>query len=114
MRHFRAPSGVLDDDARDTIKTEPELARLNYDIIKWTVDTKDYRPDVTAQDVYRTVASSSDLDGAIVLMHDGCENKPSRPLRARPTVEATRRLVPWLLDRGYKLVSISDIVPDSL
>jgi peptidoglycan/xylan/chitin deacetylase (PgdA/CDA1 family) len=47
-------------------------------------------------------------NGAILCLHDG------RELCARPdigvTVEAVRRLVPMLLDRGYKLETVSQLL----
>jgi peptidoglycan/xylan/chitin deacetylase (PgdA/CDA1 family) len=47
-------------------------------------------------------------NGAILCLHDG------RELRARPdigvTVEAVRRLVPMLLDRGYQLETVSRLL----
>jgi peptidoglycan/xylan/chitin deacetylase (PgdA/CDA1 family) len=47
-------------------------------------------------------------NGAILCLHDG------RELRAKPdvreTVEAVRRLVPMLLDQGYKLETISRLL----
>jgi hypothetical protein len=46
--------------------------------------------------------------GAILCLHDG------RELRAKPdvgvTIEAVRRLVPMLLDQGYKLETISRLL----
>ena len=47
-------------------------------------------------------------NGAILCLHDG------RELRARPdigvTVEAVRRLVPVLLDQGYKFETVSRLI----
>ena len=47
-------------------------------------------------------------NGAILCLHDG------RELRAKPdigvTVEAVRRLVPMLLDRGYKFETVSRLL----
>src|SRR3954447_3769094 len=47
-------------------------------------------------------------NGAILCLHDG------RELRVRPdigvTVEAVRRLVPMLLDRGYRLETVSQLL----
>ena len=47
-------------------------------------------------------------NGAILCLHDG------RQLRAKPdigvTVAAVERLVPMLLDRGYKLETVSQLL----
>jgi peptidoglycan-N-acetylglucosamine deacetylase len=52
--------------------------------------------------------SGSVANGAILCLHDG------RELRARPdigaTVEAVRRLVPLLLDRGYKFETVGRLL----
>jgi len=47
-------------------------------------------------------------NGAILCLHDG------RELRARPdigaTIEAVRRLLPLLMERGYKLETVSQLL----
>jgi peptidoglycan/xylan/chitin deacetylase (PgdA/CDA1 family) len=71
----------------------------------WTVIGYDWsrKADVVVERV-----SARAGNGAIICLHDG------RELRANPdigvTVEAVRRLVPMLLDRGYKFETVSRLL----
>jgi peptidoglycan/xylan/chitin deacetylase (PgdA/CDA1 family) len=56
--------------------------------------------------VARMTASAS--NGAILCLHDGRELREKPDVRA--TVEAVRRLVPVLLDRGYKFETIGRLI----
>jgi len=47
-------------------------------------------------------------NGAILCLHDGRELRPNPDIRA--TAEAVRRLVPMLLERGYKLETVSQLL----
>lgn len=79
--------------------------RLNLTGVMWSVIGYDWRLEVGAvvEHVARRVAN-----GAILCLHDG------RELQARPdigvTVEAVRRLVPLLLDRGYNFETVSRLL----
>jgi peptidoglycan/xylan/chitin deacetylase (PgdA/CDA1 family) len=59
------------------------------------------------EEVVSRMAANAE-SGAILCLHDG------RELRAKPdvrvTIEAVRRLVPMLLDQGYKLETISRLL----
>jgi peptidoglycan/xylan/chitin deacetylase (PgdA/CDA1 family) len=56
--------------------------------------------------VARMAASAS--NGAILCLHDGRELRAKPDVRA--TVETVRRLVPLLLDRGYKFETIGRLL----
>ena len=60
-----------------------------------------------AEEVVARIAERAS-NGAILCLHDG------RELRAKPdirvTVESVRRLVPVLLDRGYKFETVSRLI----
>jgi peptidoglycan/xylan/chitin deacetylase (PgdA/CDA1 family) len=79
--------------------------RLKLTGVMWTVIGYDWnlRADAVAERMAGRVSN-----GAILCLHDG------RELRARPdigvTVEAVRRLVPMLLDRGYKFETVSRLL----
>jgi peptidoglycan/xylan/chitin deacetylase (PgdA/CDA1 family) len=96
---FRAPFGVRWFGLRQA------QARLKLTGVMWTAIGYDWklRPEACAG---RLAAAAS--NGAILCLHDG------RELRAKPdigaTVEAVRRLVPCLLDRGYKLETVSRLL----
>jgi peptidoglycan/xylan/chitin deacetylase (PgdA/CDA1 family) len=64
----------------------------------WSVDTKDWKTQ-NAEAIYKTVMNSA-YDGAIILMHD---IYPS-------TAAAMEGIVPDLIDRGYRLVTVSELL----
>jgi len=96
---FRAPYGVR----------WPGLGKaqnkLHLTGVMWTVIGYDWS--LKAGEVVERVAQRVS-NGAILCLHDG------RELRARPdagqTVEAVRRLVPMLLDRGYRFETVSRLL----
>ena len=71
----------------------------------WTAIGYDWS--LRAEEVVARIAARAS-NGAILCLHDG------RELRAKPdigvTVEAVRRLVPMLLDRGYKFETVSRLI----
>jgi peptidoglycan/xylan/chitin deacetylase (PgdA/CDA1 family) len=96
---FRAPYGVR----------WPGLGKaqgkLHLTGVMWTVIGYDWS--LKAGEVVERVAQRVS-NGAILCLHDG------RELRVRPdagqTVEAVRRLVPVLLDRGYRFETVSRLL----
>lgn len=68
-------------------------------VITWTVDTEDWLSQ-DAQTVIDYVQGLSSLDGEIVLMHSTYES----------TVAAVRVLIPWLIEQGYQLVTVSELM----
>lgn len=68
-------------------------------VITWTVDTEDWKSRDTDK-VVSYVQSLPSLDGEIVLLHSSYET----------TVEAVRILVPWLIQQGYQLVTVSELM----
>ena len=96
---FRAPYGVR------WFGLGAALERLQLTSVMWTVIGYDWKRPADAV-VDRVAGHVS--PGAIICLHDG------RELRAKPdigaTVEAVRRLVPVLLDQGYKFVSLDELL----
>lgn len=86
---IRAPGGSVNDRVRNTVE---------YPIISWSVDTLDWQHRNTAK-VIASVKSSV-TDGSIVLMHD---LYPS-------TGNAVQVVVPWLINQGYQLVTVSEMM----
>jgi peptidoglycan/xylan/chitin deacetylase (PgdA/CDA1 family) len=111
MRHFRPPWGGINDFVRGTMNTDPALVRFNYNRILWSVDSRDWTPGSEAGAIVEQVTKAPNLDGAIVLMHDGADR--FYKLRAKPTVAASRRLVPALIDQGFVLVTVSELLAGS-
>ena len=68
-------------------------------IITWSIDTEDWRSR-NAEKVIASVKNEGDLDGQVILMHD---------IHAS-TIEAAETLVPWLIDQGYQLVTITELI----
>jgi len=66
-------------------------------LILWDVDTLDWK----TRNVQSTVTSvmTDAKDGSIVLMHD----------IHLPTVEAVERIIPMLKQKGYQLVTVSEL-----
>lgn len=79
--------------------------RLRLNAVMWTVIGYDWsrKADAIARRVTGGISN-----GAIICLHDG------RELRAQPdiaeTVKAVRRLVPMLLDQGYKFETVSRLL----
>jgi len=96
---FRAPYGVRWFGLAKT------LERLRLTGVMWSVIGYDWKRPAGAV-VDRVTGQVS--PGAIVCLHDG------RELRAKPdigaTVEAVRRLVPLLLDQGYKFERLDELL----
>jgi peptidoglycan/xylan/chitin deacetylase (PgdA/CDA1 family) len=96
---FRAPFGVRWPGLRAAQK------QLQLTGVMWTAIGYDWNS--TAEDVFARMSTAAQ-NGAILCLHDG------RELRAKPdvrvTIEAIRRLVPTLLDRGYKLETVSRLL----
>jgi peptidoglycan/xylan/chitin deacetylase (PgdA/CDA1 family) len=79
--------------------------RLRLTGVMWTVIGYDWNH--RADEVVRRIAARVS-NGAILCLHDG------RELRARPdirvTVEAVRRLIPMLLEQGYRFETVSRLI----
>jgi peptidoglycan/xylan/chitin deacetylase (PgdA/CDA1 family) len=97
VRLFRPPYGAFDADTLGVLRARRML------MVLWSIDTRDYaarRPRQIVDAVLRDARA-----GAIVLMHDGPGRRPQ-------TLTAVRRLVPALRRRGYRLVSLPDLLRD--
>ena len=88
-RHLlRTPYGNTNTLVKETAKTP---------IIDWTVDTLDWTGK-GADTIYQTVISQV-YSGAIVLFHDGYLE----------TITAVKKLLPALKEKGYQVVSVSQL-----
>lgn len=91
---MRAPGGNFHDDIITTLWPYVDAE------IGWDVDTEDWsRPGVEA------IASRilSVEPGEVILMHDGGGDRDQ-------TVEALRQALPTLIERGYKCVTVSELM----
>jgi len=96
---FRAPYGVRWFGLRGVQR------RLGLLGVMWTVIGYDWK--AAAGEVISRVARGAG-NGAIVCLHDGRELVRKPDIGA--TVEAVRALVPLLLDRGYQMETVSQLL----
>jgi len=87
---FRPPYGNCNESVKGLIPLP---------IYLWSVDTLDWKTR-NAGAIVNEVKKISDLDGKVILMH-GIYGS---------TAEATAVLVPYLMEQGYELVTISELV----
>ncbi len=88
---IRPPYG----NANTTVRNALE----NYGLIGWDIDTLDWKSK-NANSVLAEVRKFSDYDGRIILMHSIYDS----------TVQAVETLVPELLEKGYQLVTVSEMI----
>lgn len=85
----RAPGGSVSSRVRNLVA---------YPLVNWSVDTLDWKHRNTAK-IIGSVKSNV-TDGSIVLMHD---------LYAT-TGNASEVIIPWLINHGYQLVTVSELM----
>ena len=85
----RAPYGDGNSDIYSTV---------NKPFFMWSLDTEDWKL-LDADGDYNAVMNGDLTDGSIILMHDIHE----------PSVQAALRLIPDLIAKGYKLVTVSEM-----
>jgi peptidoglycan/xylan/chitin deacetylase (PgdA/CDA1 family) len=89
---FRPPYGSVDDSVKGVAK-QAGMAAIN-----WSVDTIDWKTK-NADAVYNEVIKSA-KSGSIILCHDIYPT----------TAEAMKRVIPDLAAKGYKLVTVSELL----
>jgi len=94
---FRPPYGSFD------AATLSVLRALRMLVVLWSVDTSDYLRPGVAKIVY--VALSGLRPGAIILMHDGGGPRAE-------TVQALPEIIRGLRRRGYRAVTVAQLVAD--
>jgi len=96
-RLWRPPYGAFNPATLAILRAERML------MVLWSVDTSDYiRPGVS-KIVYTAVSGAR--PGAVILMHDGGGNRSE-------TVAALPRIIKLLRARGYRLVTIAQLLAD--
>lgn len=91
--YFRPPYGHLHPS---------QVRKLNhhFEIIMWDLVTRDYNPDLSAKDVFRTVCRYA-RNGSIIVFHDSLKSWPRLQ-------EALPQSIEWLLQEGYTFRRIGD------
>lgn len=94
MELFRPPYGDYDNEVVTT------AAGLGYYTIQWDVDSLDWK-DYGVDSIIKTVCNHKNLkNGSIILMHNGATYTP----------EALESVITGLLDQGYEIVPISELI----
>lgn len=89
---FRAPYGEYDDNVISTINS------MGIHTIQWDVDSLDWK-DLSADEIYNRVTSKVQ-PGSIVLFHNAALHTP----------EALPSIIEYLLQNGYDIVPVSEII----
>lgn len=89
MKTFRAPYG----NSNDKVK-----AASSYPFIHWSVDTLDWKTRNTQSNIDAIMNNVE--DGDIILMHELYET----------SVEAVETVIPLLIEQGYQLVTVSELM----
>lgn len=87
-RLIRPPYGNYNDTVKEV---------SNAPLITWSIDTLDWKTK-NAQSVFAEVKRSA-KDGYIILMHS----------LYKSSVEALEYVIPWLIDQGYQICSVSEM-----
>jgi polysaccharide deacetylase family sporulation protein PdaB len=96
----RPPHGFRDPVVMEAMKER------GLKVVDWSVMSRDWTNPGVEAIVERTVSKVQ--NGSIVLLHDG-DGLEAAASRAQ-TVEATRRIIPQLLEQGYKFVTVDEIL----
>jgi peptidoglycan/xylan/chitin deacetylase (PgdA/CDA1 family) len=97
VKLVRPPYGAFDANTLAVLRAERML------MVLWSVDTRDY--EARSARAIVAAALSGVRPGAVVLLHDGPGARPR-------TLAALRRIVPALRRRGYRLVSLPELLRD--
>ncbi len=89
---FRPPEGILTDTEKEAI------AQLGYDVVLWSIDTRDWAHNRVDRIVDTVISDVT--DGSIVLFHDFVSGDSSTP-------EALEIIIPKLKEMGYEFVTVS-------
>ncbi len=73
-------------------------ANVGHPMIYWTIDTRDWEHRNTAK-VIAAVQNDKNLDGDIILMHS----------LYKSTYDASVTLIPWIINKGYQPVTVSEL-----
>jgi peptidoglycan/xylan/chitin deacetylase (PgdA/CDA1 family) len=91
---FRFPFGARNAATRGVV------ADLGYTSVFWTLDSLDsVNPPKTPQFIYERVVNNA-ANGSIILVHVG----------SAPTAEALPRILDTLTERGFRIVTVSELV----
>ena len=109
---LQADRAAADAVFQEVLGTTPTLLRPPYgsmnralkssagqSLVTWSIDPEDWLSK-DAEKVASHIKNAGNLDGQVILLHSIYGS----------SVEATEILVPWLLEQGYQLVTISELI----
>ena len=85
---MRPPFGAVNETVKQTV---------GLPIIMWSVDTLDWKTRNTQATIDSVLKNAK--DGSVILMHD----------IHKPSVDAAVQLIPKLIEKGYQLVTVSEL-----
>ena len=91
---FRAPYGEYDNKLVNNLKSKGMYC------IQWNIDSLDWK-DPTADEIVSRITDRL-CPGSIILLHNGATNTP----------EALPKLIEAITAQGYRIVPISELIPD--
>lgn len=91
---FRPPYGDYNNEVVNQTKAQ------NMYCVQWNIDSLDWK-DPTPQDMVSRIKSKL-CPGSIILLHNGAQNTP----------EALPMIIEMIIDEGYKIVPVSEILLD--
>ncbi len=92
---FRPPEGILTDGEKQAI------AELGYDVVLWSIDTRDWAHNKVERIVDTVISDVT--DGSVILFHDFVSGDS-------PTPEALEMIIPKLKEMGYEFVTVSQLM----
>ena len=95
-KFFRPPYGSYNELVREAAR------EVGAALILWNIDPSDWQ-ERNANAIYERIMEKA-KDGAIILCHDAYET----------TAEAMARVIPDLIAQGYKLVTVSELLGETL
>jgi polysaccharide deacetylase family sporulation protein PdaB len=98
-QYYRPPGGVITHDVMNAVQA------CGYDLIRWSVDPQDWSLARTASVIASSVKQHV-TSGDIILFHDGGLNQ-------RQTLAALQELITDLRSRGYRFVTISQLLDEA-
>ncbi|MGN9164209.1 polysaccharide deacetylase family protein [Tissierellaceae bacterium HCP3S3_D8] len=98
IKYYRPPWGHVN------LFTLRYVYKYNLRLILWNVMVGDWKKFFTAEDIERRLLKEIDR-GDIICLHDG-RGRDEAPKR---TIEALERVIPMLIDRGYKFTKIEAV-----
>ena len=95
-KYFRPPYGV------ENWRFLDEAELLNYSIILWGVDVRDWDPQVTRDDISLQIVKEA-RNGSIILLHDGGTSREAM-------IDALPAVIEGLRQKGIGFVTIDEMV----